>query len=389
VTATVTNGPGNAWDWVGLYPAGATSATANRLAYKFLNGQTTAPASGVSAATLTFALPSAPGSYDVRLFVNGSFTVLATSSAITIAPPSIALNTATGVPGQTVTTTVTNGPGNAWDWVGLYPAGATSATANRLAYKFLNGQTTAPASGVSGATLTFTLPTAPGSYDVRLFLNGSFTVLATSGSITIAPPSIALNAATAVPGQTVTATVTNGPGNAWDWVGLYPAGATSATANRLAYKFLNGQTTAPASGVNGATVTFALPSAPGSYDVRLFLNGSFTVLATSGTITIAPPSIALNATTAVPGQTVTATVTNGPGNAWDWVGLYPAGATSATANRLAYKFLNGQTTAPASGVNGATLTFTLPSTPGGYDVRLFLNGSFTVLATSGTITIAP
>jgi hypothetical protein len=86
---------------------------------------------------------------------------------------------------------------------------------------------------------------------------------------------------------------------------------------------------------------------------------------------------------------VTATVTNGPGNAWDWVGLYPAGATSAPANRVAYQFLNGLTTAPAGGVSGATLSFGLPSTPGSYDVRLFLNGLFTVLATSGAITITP
>jgi hypothetical protein len=389
VTATVTNGPGNAWDWVGLYSVGAPSTPANRLAYQFLNGQTTAPASGVTGATLTFSLPTTPGSYEVRFFLNGSFTVLATSGATTIALPSVALNAATAVPGQSVTATVTNGPGNTWDWVGLYPAGATSATANRLAYQFLNGQTTAPASGVGAATLTFALPSAPGSYDVRLFLNGSFTVLATSGAIRVALPSVALNAATAAPGQSVAATVTNGPGNAWDWVGLYPTGTTSATANRLAYKFLNGQTTAPASGVTGATLIFTLPSAPGSYEVRLFLNGSFTVVATSGTITIAPPSVALSAATAGPGQTVTATVTNGPGNAWDWVGLYPAGATSATANRLAYQFLNGQTTAPASGVNGATLTFTLPSAPGSYDVRLFLNGSFTVLATSAAIAVTP
>jgi agmatine deiminase len=111
------------------------------------------------------------------------------------------------------------------------------------------------------------------------------------------------------------------------------------------------------------------------------------VLATSGSITIS--SLTLSATRGAPVQSLTATVTNGPGNAADWVGLYPAGGTSATYNRLAYWYLNGLTTAPASGVTGATLTFTLPTTPGNYDVRLFLNNSLTVLTTSGSITVTP
>jgi hypothetical protein len=90
------------------------------------------------------------------------------------------------------------------------------------------------------------------------------------------------------------------------------------------------------------------------------------------------PSIALSATTAFAGQTVTATVVNGPGKATDWVGLYPAGATSAIANRLAVQFLNGLG-ASASGVSGGTLSFKLPSAPGTYNVRFFFNNSLTVL----------
>ena len=113
-------------------------------------------------------------------------------------------------------------------------------------------------------------------------------MLATSASITVAAPSIALSATTAVAGQSVTATIANGPANAWDWVGLYPTGATSATVNRLSYQYLNGLQTAPASGVSGASLSFALPSA-GTYELRFFRNNSLTVLATSGSITVQGP----------------------------------------------------------------------------------------------------
>jgi hypothetical protein len=289
VTATVGYGPGNAWDWVGLYPTGASSATVNRLAFQFLNGLQTAPSSGVTAATLVFVLPSA-GTYELRFFLNNSLTVLATSAAITVANgPGITLSATTAILGQTVTATVANGPGNARDWVGLYPTGASSATVNRLAYQYLNGLQTAPSSGVTGATLSFTMPSG-GTYELRFFLNNSLTVLATSAAITVAGSSITVSATTAIVGQTVTAAVANGPGNARDWVGLYPTGSSSATVNRLAYQYLNGLQTAPSSGVTGATLSFAMPSA-GTYELRFFLNNSLTVLAASAPITVTGPGI--------------------------------------------------------------------------------------------------
>jgi len=384
VSATVTNGPGNVSDWVGLYPAGAPSAPENRLAWQYLNGLLTAPATGVSDATLTFTLPST-GTYEVRFFRKNSLTVLATSAAITVGAPSIALNATTAAAGHSVTATVANGPGNVLDWVGLYPTGVPSSPENRLAWQYLNGLQTAPTSGVSGAILTFVLPTA-GAYEVRFFSNNSLTVLATSGTVVVAAPSIALNVTTAAVGHSVTATVANGPGNVLDWVGLYTAGAPSSPENRLAWKYLNGLLTAPTTGLSGATLTFVLPTA-GIYEVRLFRNNSLTILATSGSVTVAAPSIALNAATAAVGHSVTATVANGPGNVLDWVGLYPTGAPSAPENRLAWKYLNGLLTAPTTGLSSATLTFALPSA-GNYEVRFFRNNSLTLLATSGIVNVS-
>jgi hypothetical protein len=380
VAATVANGPGFGADWVGLYPASATSAVANLLASQYLNGRGTAP--GVSGATLAFTMPAA-GTYNVRFFQNDSLTVLATSSSITVVP-SIVLSATTAVAGQTVTATIAGGPGYGADWVGLYPASATSAVANLLASLYLNGRGTAP--GVSGATLPFRMPAA-GTYNIRFFQNDSLTVLATSSSITVTTavvPSIVLSATTAVTGQTVTATIANGPGFGADWVGLYPASATSAVANLLASQYLNGRGTAP--GVSGATLTFTMPTVAGTYNVRFFQNDSLTVLGTSSSITVVAPSIVLSATTARAGQTVTATIAGGPGYGADWVGLYPASATSAVANLLASQYLNGRGTAP--GVSGATLTFRMPAA-GTYNIRFFENDSLTGLATSATITVTP
>jgi len=184
----------------------------------------------------------------------------------------------------------------------------------------------------------------------------------------------------------VTATIANGPANPKDWVALFTTGAPLASYVRAQY--LNGTLTPPNPGLAGAALTFTLPLTPGTYVVRFFLNDSYTVLATSATITVAiPPSVTLSATTVAPGATVTATIANGPGNPMDWVALFATGAPPASYLRAQY--LNGTLTPPDPGLSGGTLTFTLPVTPGTYHLRFFLNDSYTVLATSATITVTP
>src|SRR6185295_12974493 len=115
-------------------------------------------------------------------------------------------------------------------------------------------------------------------------------------------PNIALSATTVAASAPVTATIENGPGTAGDWVALSAEGASDGTY--LDWKYLNGTQSRPATGVTGAAVPFTMPATPGTYNVRFFLNDSWTKLATSTTITVTaagPPSIALSATTVAPG----------------------------------------------------------------------------------------
>ena len=85
------------------------------------------------------------------------------------------------------------------------------------------------------------------------------------------------------------------------------------------------------------------------------------------------------------GAAISVTVANGPGNATDWVGLYPTAA--GDDGYVAWQYLNGSTTAPATGLTGATLQFTAPLTPGTYNLRLFSSNSYTKLATSYVVTV--
>jgi hypothetical protein len=379
VTATFTNGPGNTLDWVGLYPIGG--GTAQRVSYQFLNGLSTPPTVGLRQATLTFQLPPTAGDYELRFFRNNTMDLLARSVAFSVALPSITLSATSVASGQTVTATIANGPGSPHDWVGLFPVGGSST--QRISYQFLNGLRSAPESGLATATLVFDLPSTGGNFELRFFRDNSWTVLATSPGISVTVPTIAVSPTTGSVGGIVTATIANAPGNAQDWVGLYPVGGTAA--QRISFQFLNGRTSAPLAGVTGAMLYFSAPTAAGAYELRLFRDNTMTLLATSPPITVTVPTITLSASVVEPNGTVTATIANGPGYALDWVGLFPVGGTAS--QRVSFQFLNGLTTPPETGLSAATLTLTLPSTPGSYEVRLFRNNSWTVLATSSALIV--
>src|SRR5205809_342059 len=124
--------------------------------------------------------------------------------------PTVAVTPATVGVGGRVTVTVTNGPGSPTDWVGL---SSTAAHDTLIDWAFLNGPRVAPATGVSSATLTFTMRRTAGLYQVRFFPNNTYNTLATSALVTVQSMGPALSV-TAVPttvgrGGTITVAIAN------------------------------------------------------------------------------------------------------------------------------------------------------------------------------------
>src|SRR6185295_14700060 len=103
---------------------------------------------------------------------------------------------------------------------------------------------------------------------------------ATSSTVTVTAltASVTPAAATVSAGTSIGFVVAGGPGNTGDWVGLYRTAAGDTAY--MAWQFLNGMTTTPMIGLTGATLQFAAPSTPGTYEVRFFSNNTYTRLAT-------------------------------------------------------------------------------------------------------------
>ena len=122
-----------------------------------------------------------------------------------------------------------------------------------------------------------------------------------------------------------------------------------------------------------------MPTAGGTYEFRLFLNGGYQRAATSPPVTVAgvTPALTVNTTNTVVGGSVTVTLTGGFGGSADWLALAAAGGADTSYLQWTYV---------GPGVSTRTWTVTMPATPGSYEFRLFLNNGFSRAATSPTVT---
>ena len=230
-------------------------------------------------------LPSRDTPHATRNSASG--TTLATSGTITVtSSPTVSVSSTSFPAGSSVTATVTNSPGTSrYDWVGFYPIGNT--VGGYLDLRYLNGSTTAPASPLTGGTITFPTPAslAAGQYNIRL-IAADGTQLAVSQTMTVTSAAVInLSATTVKAGATISVTIVNGPGARWDWAGLFPTG--NGSTGFVDWKYLNNTQTASATGMTSATITFTAPKTTGQYNVRFFSSyDPATPLAVSATITV-------------------------------------------------------------------------------------------------------
>src|SRR5207249_2367602 len=137
---------------------------------------------GVTTRTWTVTMPSGGGTFEFRLFLNAGYTRAATSPAVTVTPgppppaATLTVNATNVAAGASVTVTLTGGTGGSLDWLAL--AATTAPNTTYLQWTWVGG-------GVTTRTWTVTMPTSPGTYEFRLFLNNSFTVTARSPMVTV------------------------------------------------------------------------------------------------------------------------------------------------------------------------------------------------------------
>jgi subtilisin family serine protease len=353
VTVTLNNGLGGSTDWLAL--AATSASNTSYLQWTYVGA-------GVTTRTWTVNMPSTVGNYEFRLFKSG-YTRVATSPTIAVLPPAPALTSlspaAAPVGGAAFTLTV-NGSNFLASSVVRWN-GADRATTYVSTTQVRAAIPASDLASVGTAAVTVFNP-APGG--------GSSTPLMFAIS---QPPSLSVNATSVVGGAQVTVTLANGYGGSTDWLAL-----ASTSASNTSYL----QWTYVGAGVTGRTWTVTMPASAGTYEFRLFVNG-YTRVATSPAVNVTPappPALAVNASSVSAGAPVTVTLANGYGGSTDWLALAATGAPNNNYVQWVYV---------GSGVTARDWTVTMPSAPGTYEFRLFLNNGYTRAATSPPVTVVP
>lgn len=236
VTVTITDGPGNRFDYV-AFAISTNFGNDQYIDYLYLNGMKTPPAVGVTATTLIFTMPAAPNTYQFRLLLNDTYTILAVDNVVVSAPPSAPQPQILASPNPvasagTATITVANAPGNCRDWIG-YAISTNFGQDQYIDYQYLNGSKSPPTSSCpTGATLTYTMPSTANTYQHRLFVNDTYTILASVNQAVSAPVAVLAIQTTTLPSGPIdtaystTVTAINGTTPyTWSATGL-PTGLT-------------------------------------------------------------------------------------------------------------------------------------------------------------------
>jgi subtilisin family serine protease len=276
--------------------------------------------------------------------------------------PTLAVSTTNASTGQDVTVTLTNGFGGAGDWLAF--AATSAPNTSFLQYVYVGA-------GVTTRAWTVKMPLTAGTYEFRLFPNNGFTRAATSPTVNVTQGPSPLPTL-----SSVSPTIVIAGGAAFT---LTANGSGFVGTSVVRWNGADRPTTYMSSTQLRATISPADIAAIGTAQVTVFSPAPGGGTSAARTVTIGQaPSLTVSATSVSPGASVTVTLTNGLGGAGDWLALAATGAPNTSY--LRYTYLGAGTTT-------RTWTVTMPTTPGTYEFRLFLNNGYTRAATSPTVTV--
>lgn len=251
-------------DWIGFYKVGNPNSPA--IWYQYTGGATSG--------SLTMTTPNQPGQYEFRYFLQNTYNLVATSSAITVTYGDFTLTPSAGSFNGCGQISISwTAPDNRYasDWIALAKVG--SADTSNFGWFYTNG--------AQNGSLTFKVPVSgsgeyePGTYEFRYFLEGGYTKVKTSDSVGLAdaPYSVTASYSPADGKVHITYTAPSGRSTHQDWIGVY-------YPSLLDMNYLSWFYSASPCGSTNLTL------ASGTYEFRYFVDNGYTRMATSNIVTV-------------------------------------------------------------------------------------------------------
>ncbi len=359
VNVQYTGMSGGSQDWISIAPVGAG-----------LHGYVGwAPTTGAAGTVFIPHIP-AGGPYEARAYYDQTVGVLRQTSAPFSLMSSATISPDAGSYSSTATIHViySGVPAATNTWFSIAPQGSTPATLTNFRWN---------TSGTAAGTFDFPAPTSSGQYVLRVFRNGTYELVVESAAFTVtaATATVSTNASSYTNIGNLTVTYGNVPASTNTWFAIAPQGSTNSTITDFQWD---------TSATSAGNLTFPVPGTPGSYVVRVFRDGTYSLVVESAAFTVT--NATSSATVSVPasldqGANIPVTYSGFPGSGADWVAVADVGAPASSYYGSSY-------------ITGTSGTVTLPFSlaPGTYEVRGFFDwnsaGQRYVIRATSTFTIA-
>jgi len=284
-------------------------------------------------------IPTEPGEYEIRYFVNQDRSIIA-RRAITVTAVGASLDGPASAPAGSTVQIAWAGPDYRNDFIGISPADDPTGYEN---YAYTR----------DGNPASVEMPTEPGRYELRYFVNQDRSIIARR-EIEVTEIFVTLQApAQAVVGETVQVGW-DGPDYRNDFVAI---GRMDEPDRYDAYAYTR----------DGSPASVRMPSQPGSYELRYYLNQDRRIAARVA-ITVADlPPVTLDApASAIAGGTIQISH-SGPDYPRDYVGF---GIVGDDRRYEGYSYTR----------DGVPLTLNVPDTPGAYELRYYMAPDNRILA---------
>ena len=375
VTTPVLLSPGTYWITYlpssdNLHFRNTASGTAKYYPYSYNTLPSTFSASPTTGAFhfsfyATFSTPTS----DAAVPAVSSFTMPATSTALTVPVSGLAATDNIGVTGYLITESATAPAASATGWSATAPTSFTfSSEGSKTAYAWAK-DAAGNVSTARTAAVNITLP------DVAAPTVGTFTLPATSTSLTVPVSGLAATDSIGVTGYLITESATAPAASATGWSTTAPSSFTFTSAgSKVAYAWAK-DAAGNVSAARTAAVTITLP------DVAAPTLSSFTMPATATALTVSVSGLAATDAIGVTGYLITESATAPAASATGWSATAPTSFTFTTAgSKTAYAWAK-DAAGNVSSARTATVTITLP------DVAAPIVGTFTLPATATALTV--
>lgn len=237
----------------------------------------------------------------------------------------------------------------------------------------------------------------------RLFLAANYTTpmkmhlkqtlargLAALGAVcafsTVADPVVSTDHNAYHPFEPITVFFSGGPGNKLDWLGTYPDGVVPGSQASTVWRYVDNTGSGNTAYTEGSVV-YPAGLDVGAWTTFFLLNDGYSILAQTNfnVIDATAPLARSDKRTYLPGEAVTITFTNGPGNKLDWIGLYKAGQTPGGPSSTDYLYVDGTQGGSTPKTDGSVTFASGLNAPGGYVAFFLENDGYTVLASEAFI----